>query len=148
MAAEAFRAYTGADRDQAMALLDANIPEAFHPGERGAFTEFLSAFATDYRVLPRQGRLIAAFALSAEPQPHTGRIRWLMAHPEVHGIGLGRAMMDEVKSEARARGIALITIAASHVSEAFYTRFGATVDVRTHDGWGPGMHRVDMTWRI
>jgi hypothetical protein len=37
-----------------------------------------------------------------------------------------------------------IRIAASHRSAPFFARFGAETVRETPDGWGPGMHRIDM----
>ena len=37
-----------------------------------------------------------------------------------------------------------VSIAASHKSAPFFARFGARIVETTPDGWGPGMHRVDM----
>jgi hypothetical protein len=41
-------------------------------------------------------------------------------------------------------GCVAIDIAASHLSAPFFTRFGAKEVRCTKDGWGAGMHRVDM----
>ncbi|WP_242112849.1 hypothetical protein [Luteimonas aquatica] len=35
-------------------------------------------------------------------------------------------------------------ISASHKSAPFFARFGALETARVPDGWGPGMHRVEM----
>jgi hypothetical protein len=38
----------------------------------------------------------------------------------------------------------MLDVAASQHSAPFFARFGARELARTDDGWGPGMHRVDM----
>ena len=37
-----------------------------------------------------------------------------------------------------------IDIAASHLSAPFFTKFGASTLSETPNGWGQGMHKVDM----
>jgi hypothetical protein len=62
----------------------------------------------------------------------------------VQGSGVGRMIMADVLRDAAARGAHAVDIAASHKSAPFFARFGALERGRTDDGWGPGMHRVDM----
>jgi hypothetical protein len=55
-------------------------------------------------------------------------------------------MMTRVLDVIRTRRVSLLHIAASHKSAPFFARFGAHEAARIVDGWGPQMHRVDMTW--
>ena len=142
-----FRSFRSSDRATVMALLDANIPTAFAANERPAFETFLDRVSGAYQVAFEDERAIAAFLLILEAAGR-GRINWFMAHPDAHGRGLGKQMMEAVRADARAQGLAVIDIAASHVSEGFYAKFGATVLSRTAHGWGPDMHRVDMEWAV
>ena len=142
-----FRSYQPADFETVMALLDANTPEAFAPNERPKFEAFLGRTGSAYRVAFDGGRAVASYSLS-QVEECRGVINWLMAHPDAHGTGLGRQMMEEIRDQAHAEGLSIVDIGASHVSEAFYAKFGATVLTRTADGWGPGMHRVDMEWAV
>lgn len=133
--------------EAALALFDANCPAFFAPNEREDFERFLLDFGADYRVAIDGKKVLAGFAL----QTASGRraqIRWIMVHPEAHGAGLGRRMMSDAVSLAKEAGALTIDIAASHLSAPFFARFGAVERVRTPDGWGPGMHRVDMTLSV
>ena len=141
-----FRSYRPADRSTVIALLDANIPQAFAPNERSAFGRFLDDVGPAYQVATANGEGVAAYLLRAENG--RGRINWLMAHPKAHGQGLGRAMMEAIRNEAHQQGLLTVDIAASQVSEGFYSKFGAKTVLRIQDGWGPGMHRVDMEWTV
>ncbi|MEO1042194.1 MAG: GNAT family N-acetyltransferase [Pseudomonadota bacterium] len=134
-------------RSAVLRLFDDNAPAFFHPDEREALTRFLSQQAAIYRVVVDDGEVIGAFGLRDEGE-RRGRIVWFMAAPSRHGQGVGRLMIEHLLDEARARGVTTIDIAASHVSEAFYIHFGATRHRRVEDGWGEGMHRVDMILEI
>lgn len=74
-------------------------------------------------------------------------LNWILLSPSAQGAGVGRAIMGEVAALASVRGVAAVHIAASHKSAPFFARFGAAETLRTADGWGLGMHRVDMVWR-
>lgn len=142
--AGSFRAFTPADVPACLALFDANCPEAFAPGERGPYAAFLSGPPEDYRVCELDGRVVGAFGLEAGADDRLA-LRWILLDPAVHGRGLGAAMMGAVAAAAGSDGV--VTIAASQVSAPFFARFGAVVLERLENGWGPGLHRLDMLWR-
>jgi len=53
-------------------------------------------------------------------------------------------MMKFVKEFATQENLKVIDIAASHLSSPFFSKFGAITKNTIKDGWGIGMHRVDM----
>jgi hypothetical protein len=55
--------------------------------------------------------------------------------------------MARVLEKARTSGMRVLRIAASHKSAPFFAGFGAEAVAETPDGWGPGMHRIDMELR-
>ncbi len=65
----------------------------------------------------------------------------------MQGRGLGSAIMAHVLEKARRSGMRILRIAASHKSAPFFARFGAETVAETPNGWGPGMHRIDMELR-
>jgi len=75
-------------------------------------------------------------------------LNWIMINPGSQGVGIGSAMMKHVLSLGSASQSSLIKIAASHRSAPFFAKFGAVVNLRTEDGWGPGMDCVDMELRL
>ena len=155
--APTFRAYSEIDRDRCLEVFDANCPASFAPNERAEYAAFLQSVPEGYEVCLVDGRVAGAYGLiptSRSDEPRRLRLNWIMIDPAVQGRGVGRAMMERVEERARAvrerAGVGVdetpleIDIAASHVSAPFFARFGAEETVRTEDGWGPGMHRVDM----
>ena len=86
-----------------------------------------------------------AGAVGIEPiRPGRAAIRWLVVAPDLKGQGLGREMVRHVRATMRAAGVTTMEIAASHRSAPFFARFGAIPHHIVTDGWGAGMHRIDM----
>ena len=126
-----------------MAIFDANCPEFFAPNERQAYAAFLDSSAEGYEVCELDGRIVGAFGLSFD-EPGAATLNWIMLDPDAQGIGIGSAIMQRIIGLARRPGARTLNIAASQKSAPFFASFGAEIVARTDDGWGPGMHRVDM----
>jgi GNAT superfamily N-acetyltransferase len=142
MASVAFRAYATADLELCLRLFDANCPAYFAPNERAEYEGFLRAGASGYRICELDSQVVGAFGLSEEAG--ACRVQWIMISPRVQRAGLGTAMINEALGQARRLGAQSLLIAASHRSAPFFARFGARSVQETADGWGPGMHRIDM----
>ena len=138
-----FRGFQPDDRDACLSLFDANCPEHFSPNERAAYAAYLADGADTYDVCVLGSRVVGAFGVAAEPAGRA-RVTWILLDPACHGHGLGGRMMRRSIAAAIAGGARFLDIAASHRSAAFFARFGARETRRQLDGWGPGMHRVDM----
>jgi len=137
-----FRPCQPADRGACLALFDGNCPRFFAPNERADYEEFLAAAPAGYEVCLLEDRIAGAFGVVREAPGLS--LRWILLAPEFQGRGLGRAIMDRVAATVRAQGGGPLQIAASHESAPFFAKFGAREIRRTPDGWGPGMHRIDM----
>jgi GNAT superfamily N-acetyltransferase len=142
-----FRAFEVDDTLACMALFDANCPGSFAPNERDAYQAFLASLSggtDDYEVCLEGQALVGAFGLTHRDVSHSTSLRWIVIAPGAQGRGLGRELMARALAGARRRGSTQLQIAASQVSAPFFSRFGAVETLTTPDGWGPGMHRVDM----
>ncbi|MEM7455601.1 MAG: GNAT family N-acetyltransferase [Planctomycetota bacterium] len=142
--------YAAGDFDDCLRIFDANCPEFFAENERADYVSFLRESGEEYRVCFTDGRACGAFGLLDDKSDgHAARrLNWIMIDPAFQGMGLGTAIMSRAISMAVESGAALIRIAASHKSAPFFARFNATVVKTTEDGWGKGMHRVDMELRV
>lgn len=137
-----FRPYQASDREACCRIFDANCPEFFAPNERADLAEFLALPPPGYEVAVGNTGVVGAFGVLREP---TGLcLRWIMIAPGAQGRGLGRLMVQRAIAAVRAAGGQELHIATSHKSDAFFAKHGAREAKRTPDGWGPGMHRVDM----
>ena len=53
-------------------------------------------------------------------------------------------MMAQLFTLAAAGGYRKVVVSTSQHADQFFARFGAVTLRSQNDGWGPGMHRVDM----
>lgn len=138
-------AYRPEHRAGCLAMFDANCPDFFAPNERADFVTFLDEEGEGYRVcLDEAGQVAAGFGVYGRGESGRVSLNWILVDPTRQGGGWGRGIMDRTLELARAARAGTIDIAASHRSAPFFARFGAVETGRIADGWGPGMHRVDM----
>jgi GNAT superfamily N-acetyltransferase len=142
-----FRPYAAADLAQCLALFDANCPAFFAPNERADYETFLRKAPAQYTVCVVAGRVAGAFGLFARERGGAS-LNWILISLHVQGTGVGSQMMQRAIEEARRLDCRAIDIAASHKSAPFFARFGALKISETADGWGPGMHRIDLQLTI
>lgn len=142
----AFRPYTHADRQACLELFDENCPEFFAPNERDDYANFLDAEPEGYEACIVGDRIAGAFGLIAG-NARRMHLNWILLDPKFQGLGIGSAIMGRITTLAMAAGTHVVDIAASHKSASFFAKFGAAATATTRDGWGPGMHRVDMELR-
>lgn len=141
-----FRAYTPGDAEACLALFDANCPRFFAPEERADYAAYLERVA-GYRVCEAETVIRGAFGV-APGLPGRAHLNWILVDPAAQRLGIGRAMMRAAIDAARGLGASGLDIAASQHSAPFFTRFGARELSHVPDGWGPGMHRIDMALEI
>ena len=139
-----FTPFVRSQREACLALFDQNSPDYFAPNERADYEGFLDGRPDGYRVGEIDGRVVAAFGLMTTAVAGRCRLSWIMVAKEAQGSGVGRLIMTDVLRDAVGCGAHAVDIAASHKSASFFARFGALERSRTDDGWGPGMHRIDM----
>ena len=137
------RCYDIADRDRMLAIFDANTPAFFAVGERVDFDRYLDENALRYEVCEQDGRVVAGFAVAPGTMGRA-HLNWILVDPTAQGGGIGNAMMDAARQRAVDQGAAMLDIAASQHSAPFFLRHGACALGRIDNGWGPGMHRIDM----
>lgn len=139
-----FRPYEAADQADCLSLFDQNCPAFFAPKERGDYLTFLATRTTCYEVCLLAGLVVGAFGVLPD-EPQGLALRWILLAPAMQGQGLGSAIMARVLELMRLSGGRSLYIGASHRSAPFFAKFGARETRTIVDGWGPGMHRVDMT---
>jgi GNAT superfamily N-acetyltransferase len=142
-----FRAYVSTDKNVCLSLFDANCPAYFAPNERRDYSAFLDANPPGYEICLRDEAVVGAFGLIGELADHRS-LNWILIDPKTQGRGIGSATMSRVVDLARAAGISVVRIAASHKSAPFFSKFGAVQIKLSEHGWGPNMHRVDMEIRL
>jgi GNAT superfamily N-acetyltransferase len=142
-----FRSYEASDRSACFALFDTNCPLYFAPNERSDYESFLDARAQSYRVCCVDNRIVGAFGVYPIDKTNAA-LHWILLAPSSQGQGVGSAIMANVIFEMQHNGRSVLHISASHKSAPFFAKFGARIVSRIPDGWGPGMHRVEMQLSI
>ncbi len=115
----------------------------------GYDAEFMEACRAELTVTPQtlresrfwvaeehRGGLVGMIALGAA-EDHAELEDFFVA-PEAQGEGIGRALMDAVQAECRARGLTRIEVDADPNAEAIYARLGFRTVGRSPSGSIPG----------
>jgi ribosomal protein S18 acetylase RimI-like enzyme len=91
-------------------------------------------------LVERGGRVAGSMGLTIEGQG-VGQIRWVVLEPSLRGHGLGRALLDEALTTARAAGMRMLrldTFSALKAAGHLYRQAGfRVVWERERDDWGP-----------
>ena len=138
-----FRPYCSSDNQTCTRIFDANCPEFFAPNEREEYQEFLECASEGYEVCEVDGEVLGAFGLFGDGRKGK-TLNWILLDAQSHGMGVGSKIMKRVIHSAGRSEAKRVSIAASQKSEPFFAKFGAISTSTTTDGWGPGMHRIDM----
>jgi GNAT superfamily N-acetyltransferase len=142
-----FMPYLPTYKEACLKLFDANCPEFFDPNERTDYENFLEANPKDYELCFVEGSVVGAFGLMGDGTCHRN-LSWILLDPSSQGLGIGAMIMERVVLNASESDVRVINIAASHKSAPFFAKFGSTEVTVTTNGWGPGIHRVDMVLRL
>ncbi|OLQ94532.1 GNAT family N-acetyltransferase [Vibrio ponticus] len=138
-----FRAYTPSDKDACLQVFDSNCPAYFATNEREDYASFLESNPTGYEVCLLNNNIIGAYGLSGSSLEFYS-LNWILISPNAQGVGVGDQFMNRAISKAKQLNVAKIKIAASHLSAPFFAKYGAIEISTIPDGWGLGMHRIDM----
>lgn len=131
-----------------LALFDQNCPRYFSPNEKADYKMFLSGKPAGYSVGFLGKEVVAACGLTSITELGQARLSWILVSNHHKGQGLGHTMMTHMLEQAKQNKVQRIDIAASHLSADFFAKFGAKEILRTENGWGPEMRRVDMLLQL
>jgi len=139
--------------DDCLSLFDENCPEFFAENEREDYVDFLANRVSNnnvsnYYVGIQAGQVVAAFGVTIAAGGLRARLSWILVSKEFKGKGFGAQMMGFAKNVALEKKRMVIDIAASNLSAPFFAKFGARELSTIANGWGPGMHRVDMELKL
>jgi acetyltransferase (GNAT) family protein len=138
-----FRSYRKDDRQSCLQLFDQNCPASFAPNERDDYEQFLDEAVDRYEVCLMDGQVMGAYGVYADG-PNRLALRWIIVSTAAQRCGLGSMMMSRIVAGLRESEGVTLRISASHKSAPFFAKFGARERATIPDGWGPGMHRVEM----
>lgn len=145
------RDFEPADTEACMAVFDSNVGDFLHADEREDFAGWLAATQGRYLSLLWGGRVIGCSGYALEATGRAGRpaaelrMIWGLLHREFHGRGLGEFMLlERLVRGARELPVNSASLGTTPRVASFFERFGFRRIQYIHDGWGAGLHRVDM----
>ncbi|MBE7216997.1 MAG: GNAT family N-acetyltransferase [Caulobacteraceae bacterium] len=89
----ALRPYADADRAAVLAIFDANVPDFFGAGERGWLEDSLDELDGPAFLVTLDGEAVAFGGYEIWDYYDKALLTWGMAHPRVHGAGVGRWLL-------------------------------------------------------
>lgn len=131
---------------ECLAVFDDNVPSYFAINERQDFIDFLTETPSGYRVVLARELIVGCFGVTEVVPRQSGRISWIMTNKI--GQGVGPLMINDCIDTAAKFQLNKLNIAASHLSCAFFAKYGAQALNFIEDGWGQGMHRIDMVLNL
>jgi ribosomal protein S18 acetylase RimI-like enzyme len=140
------RSYRPGDFKACLAVFDSNVPRFFTPEERGEFASFLRALPGPYLVLRLEDReVVACGGHAVREGAEAGDLCWGMVRRDLHGQGLGAALMrlriDALRADSRVRHAELNT---SQHTVGFYEGLGFHIVGVQPDGYARGLDRYEM----
>lgn len=145
------RPYRPSDRAACLAAFDSNVPTFFLAAERAEYIQFLNGLeqggwgaATWYVVFEDAGETLACGGAYRLDDGRAG-LAWGMVRRDRHRQGLGTQLLEArlawLRDQPTAREVWLGT---TQHSAPFFRRFGFRSVRETPNGYGPGMHRLDL----
>ncbi len=140
------RPYLSDDHQSVLELIRVNIPEYFAVNEEKEFATYLDGGIEDYFVVEEAGRIIGCGGINYAPEQKEAIISWDMIHPDHHGKGIGRKLLQYRLHKIRQSGqFATIRVRTSQLAQGFYERAGFKLDQIKANYWGKGLDLYDMS---
>tara|TARA_B110000263_G_C15260293_1_gene488508 strand:+ start:878 stop:1327 length:450 start_codon:yes stop_codon:yes gene_type:complete len=143
-----FDNYNESNFEACLSLFDKNCPKFFAVNERNDYIHYLKSKPPDYKIIFSNKEIIAAFGFKIDTALNRARLSWIIVAPLSKNNGIGTEIMENIKKIALINKLFTIDIAASHLSAPFFKKFGAIEIKIIEDGWGKGMHRVNMKLKL
>lgn len=146
------RPYRPSDKTKVLALLDANIPAFFAPGERADFVEYLEEEIEEYFVVEENGALIGAGGINYVPDEGEAHLSWDMIKPSEQGRKIGKALTEyRLQLLSQHPDVDTIVVRTSQLVYPFYAKMGFLLKSVRVDFWAEGfdlyvMKRSNEVW--
>lgn len=137
------RPYLPDDRQACLAIFLSNVPAYFAPAEQPDFEAYLDEPPSNHVVVIRDNRLLACGGWYVHEG--VGRLSWGMVMQTHHRASLGSFLLSwRLKQIFLLPDIDEVHLETSQHSAGFFNRYGFEAVRTTLNGYGPGLHRVDM----
>lgn len=143
------RTYKTADRNHVIELLELNTPKYFDPNEMADFNNYLDHEIEDYYVFEVLGEIIGAGGINYFPEEKLARISWDFVHPDKHGIGIGRALLEHrIERIQENPEMDTIVVRTSQFVYKFYEKSGFVLENIEKDYWAVGFDLYLMKYQV
>ncbi|MTB51589.1 GNAT family N-acetyltransferase [Lewinella sp. W8] len=137
--------YSPEDFSPTLSLLQANIPKYFAPEEYDDLATYLQQEREDYFTGTLNGQLVAAGGINYLPDSRSARISWDIVHPDFHGRGLGRQLLQHRLDLLRRNPqITSVSVRTSQHTHGFYAKAGFLLQYQEKDYWFKGFDLYHM----
>jgi N-acetylglutamate synthase-like GNAT family acetyltransferase len=147
-----FRVLKSFDIPACLKIFDNNTPEFFAEHERSEFEEFLNELIPTedqtYFMIEDGPRIVACGGIFV--RENQAGLTWGMVARDLHGRGLGRALMQARLNwlQAHHPHVIEVILDTSQHSSGFFEQCGFKVTKRIPNGYRKGLDRLDMRLRL
>ena len=139
------RAYHSKDKPILLELIQLNTPAYFSESEWADFSNYLDHERADYFVILAEQQIVGCGGINYEEEGTLGILSWDMIHPNLHGKGLGRSLVEHRLQLLRSQPpIIKVKVRTSQFTNQFYAKFGFELQKVVKDYWAPGYDLYDM----
>ena len=138
-----FKDYSMESFNDCIELFDLNCPEFFASIEKNDYIEFLNQTKEGYVTIHHDSILIGAYGVHKTSSESASQ-SWTLIHPKYQNQGIGRLIMERIFSYLESNQLDKLFLSTSQQTEAFFMKFGAIRIDYIENGWGEGLHRIEM----
>lgn len=141
----AIRLYQAEDYPHILKIFKCNTPRYFSPDEENDFIFYLKEEKEEYYVVEKDGDIIGSGGINFRAG-NAGAISWDLLHPDYHGYGIGRQLLQYRISRLNALGIRKISVRTSQLVYEFYAKNGFRLVEIEKDYWAKGLDMYRMNF--
>lgn len=134
--------YDDNNRDELLHIFRLNVPKYFAAEEEADLILFLDNYAQDFYVCKIDGKLMGCGGHNMKDE--LGVLSWYIVHPDSHGMGIGRALVDHNIEVLKSKGFKRIRVRTSQFTDKFYEKFGFELTHIEKDYWAKGIDLYQM----
>tara|TARA_Y100000385_G_scaffold168296_1_gene174298 strand:- start:203 stop:658 length:456 start_codon:yes stop_codon:yes gene_type:complete len=138
-----FQKYIASKFEECLELFELNCPAYFAEEEREDYRKFLQHDKDIYLLGYENDSLACCFGIT-EHNIDLCSLSWIMVQPNRHKNGFGNEMMSYFINYAKETIKKTALISTSQHANKFFEKYGAREIAFKENGWGRGMHKIDM----
>lgn len=117
-------------------IFSLNVPKYFDKKELDDFKKYFNSKNLEsYFIIESQGKVLGSGGYAYE-NIKTARICWLFIHPNYHGLGLGKKLVNYcIKILKNDRKLSVIEVETSNLTYKFYEKLNFKIEYIKKDYW-------------